>query len=203
MTTTVEEVADEVALDKVASENKNDEGGTKETAEEQVQAAPASVQKQTMESDLFTGTSVSKNENVNQRKDEIKDKSLSQKKISAAVEAPAADKTADEFETGMNYYRDARYEEALNSFNKSYYNVEARFYAGVCNLSLNKPDEALKILRAYMGQPGAKNKEAAWWYIALAHVRKNETKNAKEALNEVLKFHGGFQQQAEELLRKL
>lgn len=110
---------------------------------------------------------------------------------------------ADPFEQGMTFYREARYAEALPFFLQSSDQKESSFYAGQCYLSLDRPAEAISSLKHYVKLTGIRNAEAGWWYLALAHLKNNESNDARASLKKVIEFHGGFQQRAEELLRKI
>ena len=107
------------------------------------------------------------------------------------------------FETGMNYYREARYEEALRNFKLATSYPESSFYSGICLLSLNRPKEALPLLDKYLSSGHKLNDEAAWWYKALALIKTDQRTEARTALEKVISFKGGYQQRAEELLRKM
>jgi hypothetical protein len=77
----------------------------------------------------------------------------------------------------------------------------ALLYGGISNLEINQNQKAIIQLNKLSLQKG-KYQEISEWYLALAYLKNNETKNAKEVLNSIGQ-NQQFYEQATELLRNL
>ena len=86
----------------------------------------------------------------------------------------------------------------LNSTSDSY----VLFYLANTKLALNKANEAIPLLNSYMSV-GDNLSSQAQWYLALAHLQTNETAQAKNILQKIVKFEGYGAEEAVLLLKKL
>lgn len=106
------------------------------------------------------------------------------------------------YQTGMTAYEQKNFREAIVHLEKS--NVpEAIFYLALSYLSLDNPHSAIVQFEKYLKTGDKKYAEAAWWYSGLSYLKSKDKKLARKALKRVIDFHGEFEQQATELLRKI
>jgi hypothetical protein len=77
----------------------------------------------------------------------------------------------------------------------------ALLYGGISNLEIDQNQKAINQFKKLSLQKD-KYQEISEWYLALAYLKNNETKNAKEVLNSIGQ-NQQFYEQATELLRNL
>ncbi len=107
------------------------------------------------------------------------------------------------FNTGLELFREGRYQEALPYLTAATDIPESRLYTGISYYQLNNQNEALKALDKYVTTASGKKNDEAWWYKALVHLKLNNRDATRKALLQVIELKGGYQQRAEELLRKI
>ena len=112
----------------------------------------------------------------------------------------------DQLNHAIDLYQDQKYNDAITEFNvvlkSDPSNATANFYSGVSALAVNNADEAL----GYFKKTDNKSNryyEATLWYQALAYLKKDQKKEAKNLLEKVVKQNGEHKSQAEELLKSL
>ncbi len=103
-------------------------------------------------------------------------------------------------------YENGDYNKAIHLFNdaKQISKEDASFYKAMCYLSLNKPKEAIPLLRPIADAKNTSDKiqnleELANWYLALAYLKNNEVKNAIFQL-EIIAENPEFTWKKEEVL---
>ncbi|RMG81662.1 MAG: hypothetical protein D6714_12615 [Bacteroidetes bacterium] len=89
-------------------------------------------------------------------------------------------------QTAINAYREEDFIQSLDAFNEYLLKVNpnndfARFHAGICALKTHQPDVAIANFSRLIS---VKNdySEQATWFLALAHIQKNNRQNARELL---------------------
>jgi hypothetical protein len=80
-------------------------------------------------------------------------------------------------------------------------NVTAHFYSGICLLVTNQATEA--ILHFENVNKESNFGELADWYAALAHLKNNNKKTAKQILNRIVKTGETYRGKSTELLKKI
>ena len=87
----------------------------------------------------------------------------------------------------QNYHKAINLFNSVQSPNKAYIN----FYIGISYLALNKPEEAIEVLKPISKQTTLEGKQKdfnkrAQWYLALAYVKINDEQNAMSELKEII-----------------
>ncbi|WP_046757864.1 tetratricopeptide repeat protein [Kordia jejudonensis] len=115
--------------------------------------------------------------------------------------------TTTSLEQARNLFKNEKYSEALSLF-KSYtkgeiYNPNVALYIGVSQLELEEYTEALKTFNV-LKNSDAIDHHKAYWYIALVHLKQENTEKAKNTL-QTLAQHPNFynSEKAKVLLKKL
>lgn len=79
----------------------------------------------------------------------------------------------------------------------------AVFYAGVSQLALNRPREAVSSFERALAAGKTELSEPAQWYLALSYLKLNETPNAELTLRRIAGSSGFYKGRAEALLARL
>jgi TolA-binding protein len=108
-----------------------------------------------------------------------------------------------DFDAGLAAYQKQDYSLAISYFSKLKEPPDARFYLGLSFLASDQPEPALQEFKSYLEKKGSTRKEAAHWYAALAAIKLDRKREARHFLQKVIPFHGEFEAEAGELLKKL
>ena len=124
----------------------------------------------------------------------------------AALRSGSTSEQSD-FTQAIALFNEERYAESLPYFDAYLAagpeDAAAQFYAGIALLETGQPAAAADHLRTVRINSEEFYEEASW-YLILANVRMEETKEAKDLLGELLQYKNGYyQKQAEELLERL
>lgn len=109
-----------------------------------------------------------------------------------------------EFKAFLNY-ENKRFAEAIPLFDSAYSETKKShllFYKANCLLAINKPNKALNVLKKYIENDDAFI-DKAYWYIALTHLKLNNTEEAKAYLEKVISFNTYKKEEALAVLKKL
>jgi hypothetical protein len=115
--------------------------------------------------------------------------------------------TDDKLQDAMQQYDAGDYKTALKLLQEFLAaepdNATAQFYAGVCYLKSHEASKALAHLQRVTAQRDERLAEPAEWYVALAHLQKNNLAEAKATLNDLIAKSGIYKEQAMKLLEQL
>jgi len=108
-------------------------------------------------------------------------------------------------ETAMMQYELGNFNTCLSQLttilSKDAKNSTAHFYAGICLLKTNRPEEAIQHFG--LVNKGSNFGEPADWYAALAHLKNKNIKTAKQNLNLIVKRGEIYSDQSNKLLNKI
>lgn len=137
-------------------------------------------------------------------KEQVEIASAKKSRVQTAPASSASQHTEDEsgYRAGIVAYQQQNYQEAIKYLGQSNH-PEAIFYLGLSYLSIDNPHSAITHLEKYLQSGDKKYEEAAWWYCGLSFMKTKNQRASKKALEKVIRFHGEFEQQATDLLRKL
>ncbi len=112
-----------------------------------------------------------------------------------------------DFDKAMQLFNDQRYKESTAYFrdylNSQPENAAVNFYAGVALLESGEAAAAAEQLETARINSEQFYEEASW-YLALAHIRMEEPREARTVLKELLKYKDGFyKEKATALLEKI
>lgn len=100
-------------------------------------------------------------------------------------------------------YQKGNYKSALSVL-KTSNTAEGKIYAGISSLSLNDAGKAISLLESAKGLKDAdKFEDIRIWYLALAHLKNENIKQAKEIFEQISSNNQYKSKQAEEILSKL
>ncbi len=121
--------------------------------------------------------------------------------------APASrgDETPDEKSEAFRYYDAKNYETASNKFDKLYATTKASyylFYLGVCELQLGNTENAITLFKLHQKHTD-KLSNQTHWYLALAHLKASNIKDAKALLQTIITKKSFKYKAAEDILKKL
>ncbi len=107
----------------------------------------------------------------------------------------------------MVEYEIENYSEALSRLktmiSKDPNNVTAHFYAGICELKMNNTDQAIGHFQTVKSTSSSDFIEPANWYLALAFIKNNDLKKAKQILNSIVNNKCEYAHQSALLLDQL
>ena len=113
---------------------------------------------------------------------------------------------ADPFTTGIENYRNGRYEEAYSTFSEGLRNdpssVTAHFFLGITGIATGDYNKAAAELKMVAGSGGDYSKEAEW-YLGLALLGSGDINGAKERFSTLAQSPGYYSDRAAEILRRL
>jgi len=113
---------------------------------------------------------------------------------------------ADPFTTGIENYRNGRYEEAYSTFSEVLRNdqssVTAHFFLGITGIATGDYNKAAAELKMVAGTGGEYSKEAEW-YLGLALLRSGDINGAKERFVTLAQSPGYYSDRAAMILRRL
>ncbi|MBK9401959.1 MAG: hypothetical protein IPN36_14260 [Bacteroidetes bacterium] len=137
-------------------------------------------------------------------KEQVEITSAKKSRTHTAPASSAPQRAEDEsgYRAGIVAYQQQNYQEAIKYLGQSNH-PEAIFYLGLSYLSIDNPHSAITHLEKYLQSGDKKYEEAAWWYCGLSFMKTKNQRASKKALEKVILFHGEFEQQATDLLRKL
>lgn len=111
------------------------------------------------------------------------------------------------YANGISNYKAGKYKEAVVWFDKylltDVTNQQVLLYTGISYLNINNADKAVTYFDRTLAGAQYNYYEAAKYYKALALLKKNERKEAKTLLNEVIKQSGEYKQRAADVLKDL
>lgn len=110
---------------------------------------------------------------------------------------------SDDYEAGISAYQNQNYSLAISYLRKLKEPSDARFYLGLSLLASEQPATALEQFKLYLQSKGSTKREAGYWYAALAAIKLDKKREARYLLQKVIPFHGEFELEAAELLKKL
>ncbi len=105
---------------------------------------------------------------------------------------------------GVTYFNSKNYtqaEESLESYLEQENDVQLKLYLGISKLELEKFEEALSVFYSADIQESI-FKDKADWYIALTHLKEEETEACKTVLNKI-SSESEFYSEAQDLLKAL
>jgi len=119
----------------------------------------------------------------------------------------AQDEAAERFRTGMKFYQEGRYGEAVADLQAAAdLNPERagiRFFLGICHLLSGQTDAGIGELKGTIGLGDSAYLEEAHFYLAKAHLGKGDLGRAKDELNWVLQRSGSLKEDAAKILAQL
>lgn len=111
------------------------------------------------------------------------------------------------YANGISNYKANKFKEAILWFEKylltDVTNQQVLLYTGISYLNINNADKALIYLERTLAGAQYNYYEAAKYYKALALIKKNERKEAKALLQDVVKQSGDYKQRAADVLKDL
>lgn len=121
--------------------------------------------------------------------------------------APASrgDETEDEKSTAFRYYDAKDYKTALNKFETLYTTTQDSyylFYQGICELELGNTQNAIALFKDHKNYTDRVSTQTNW-YLALAYLKANNTKDAKVLLQTINTKKAYKYKAAEAILKKL
>lgn len=102
-------------------------------------------------------------------------------------------------------YENGNYQKAVTYFSELYENTHEPyylFYKANALLKLNKPKEAIPLLKEHL-QTNDTLKNKSNWYLALAYIKSKDTQDAKEQLRKIIASKSYNYQKAKKLLKKI
>jgi len=113
----------------------------------------------------------------------------------------------DNLTLAFNFYENNDYSSAYVLFkeinDKDSANTMALFYLSVCALETNRIHHAIAGFNVLVNDSTQIMWEESNWYLALAYIRAEETKKAKEILSKMIEKEMNHYQDAKKILRKL
>ncbi len=111
------------------------------------------------------------------------------------------------FEKAMIEYEQKNYFESIKLLNiiitADPTDIHARLYAGISNLAINKPNEAISQFNDIVSNSGTDLKNEAKWFLTLAYIKKGELERAKNILNDLQSQQGKYYNKSNLLLKEL
>jgi len=119
----------------------------------------------------------------------------------------AEDESAERFRTGMKYYQEGRYREAITEIRAAAaldpQRASIRFFLGICLLMTEQTDAGIGELRSTIALGDSAYLEEAHFYLAKAYLGKGDRGAAKEELNWVLERGANLKEEAAQILAQL
>lgn len=108
-------------------------------------------------------------------------------------------------ERAMRAYDSQQYIQALALFEQgdAFSNPGYTFYYGVSYLGINQPEKAIPLLERVANEQDSLFCNPARWYLALAHLKANNTTAALPYLKQLASTEGDYVREAKELLEEL
>ncbi|MEO1053650.1 MAG: hypothetical protein AAFX87_23645 [Bacteroidota bacterium] len=110
----------------------------------------------------------------------------------------------EKYDVAMEAYRKEDYETALAGFQAlgegADFDAKTYIFIGNCELNLGQGSEAVKTFEKVINEGSQLEKQYAYWYLALAHLKSGDVSKTKETLNNIIQQEMIYQPEAEKLL---
>jgi tetratricopeptide (TPR) repeat protein len=104
-------------------------------------------------------------------------------------------------------YEKGKYSSALNEFleikKENPDNPAPYFYAGICQIELNRPEEAIRLFREVQDLDTSKYTIPSMWYEALSYLKTGNQEEAAHLLTALSTKDSSYAQKAQEIIKTL